>query len=115
MLNSLYKPVDQAEFDNYNVYFTTYYQGNISEVLSKDIKNFLSESYPQIDLLVLYKSYSTIGMHFKFKDRASKEYQSSCINSLVKAVRLFILVKRRYNSVCVSVSIKGFLYEKGKN
>ena len=79
MLNSLYKPVDQAEIDNSNVrkplvYFTTYYLGNISEVLSKDIKKLLSESYPHIHLRVLYKSYSAIGSHFKCKDRTPKEY-----------------------------------------
>ena len=101
MLNSLYKPVGQTEIDNYNVpkplvYFTTYYIGNISEVLSKDIKKLLSESYPQIHLRVLFKSYSTIGSHFKFKDRTPKEYQSNVIYKFTcESCKAFYLVKRR--------------------
>ena len=51
------------------LYFTTYYLGNVSKALVKDIRCLIQESYPQIHLRVLYKSYNTIGSNFSFKDK----------------------------------------------
>ena len=84
MLKKLYKPYDHVPVDNYDVpkpivYFTTYFLGNISNVLAKDIKALLSDSYPQVHLRMLYKSYNTIGSSFSFKDKTPVDCMSNVV------------------------------------
>ena len=78
MLKKLYTPFGQETVLNFDVprpivYFTTYYLGDISKNLSKDIRCLLHDSYPQIHLRMLYKSYNTIGSRFSFKDKIPEE------------------------------------------
>ena len=84
MLKKLYKPFGQETLLNYDVpkpivYFTTYYLGDISKNLSKDIRMLLQHCYPQIHLRMLYKSYNTIGSRFSFKDKIPVECQSNLV------------------------------------
>ena len=84
MLKKLYKPFGQETTLNFDVprpivYFSTYYLGDISKILSKDIRSLLAECYPQIHLRMLYKSYNTIGSRFSFKDKIPEE----CLSNLV--------------------------------
>ena len=84
MLKKLYKPFGHETLQNYNVpkpivYFSTYYLGDISKVLSKDIRVLLRDCYPQIHLRMLYKSYNTIGSRFNIKDRIPDECQSNLV------------------------------------
>ena len=51
------------------VYFSTFYLGEISKQLSNDIKKIVSQSYPQVNLLIIFKTHSTIGGQFTFKDK----------------------------------------------
>ena len=84
MLKKLYKPYGHETVDNYDVprpivYFTTYFLGDISNVLAKDIKALISDSFPQVHLRMLYKSYNTIGSHFSFKDKTPVD----CLSKVV--------------------------------
>lgn len=84
MLKKLYTPFGQETALNFDVprpivYFTTYFLGDISKNLSKDLRCLLHDSYPQIHLRMLYKSYNTIGSRFSFKDKIPEE----CLSNLV--------------------------------
>ena len=84
MLKKLQKQFGQETALNYDVpkpivYFSTYYLGDISRNLSKDIKMLLRECYPQIHLRMLYKSYNTLGSHFSFKDKIPEEGLSNLV------------------------------------
>ena len=84
MLKKLYKPFEHTEVLNYDVpkpivYFTTYYLGDVSKIMAKDVRSLLQEYYPQIHLRTLYKSCNTIGSHFSFKDKIPKECMSNLI------------------------------------
>ena len=84
MLSKLYKPFDYKEVLNYNVpkaqvYFSTFYLGDISKQIAIDLKKIVSESYPQVQLLLTYKTHSAIGNRFGFKDRQPKLNQSNLI------------------------------------
>ena len=73
MLAKLHKPTPHIETLDYNVpkaeiYFSTYFLGDVSKSIEKELKQIVSESYPQIQLLFTYKSSSMIGSHFRFKD-----------------------------------------------
>ena len=84
MLKKMYKPIGHVECDNYDVpkpivYFTTYFLGDVSKTMARDIRALLSEYYPQVHLRLLYKSANTIGSNFSFKDKIPKE----CLSNLV--------------------------------
>ena len=84
MLNKLYKPFDSNEIENYNVpkaeiYFSTFYLGDISEQISKELHEIVSQYYPQVKLLIINKTHSTIGALFGFKDRQPRLNQSNLI------------------------------------
>ena len=84
MLRKLYKPFDHVECDNYDVpksivYFSTYFLGDVSKTMARDMRSLLSEYYPQIHLRILYKSCNTIGSRFSFKDKIPKE----CLSNLI--------------------------------
>ena len=49
------------------VYFSTFYLGEISKQLSNDIKKIVSQSYPQVNLLIIFKTHSTIGNSLRSK------------------------------------------------
>ena len=84
MISKLHKPVDTVPPLNYDVpkakvYFSTYFLGDLTKTISKEIHQFIGESYPQIQLQFVYKSYSTIGNHFCFKDRQPQMLRSNLI------------------------------------
>ena len=84
MLCKLYKPDGYQEVLNYDVpraqvYFSTFYLGDISKQIAMDLKKIVSESYPQIQLLITYKTHSAIGSRFGFKDKQPKLNQSNLI------------------------------------
>ena len=56
-----------------------FYLGDISKQIGVELKNIVSESYPQVQLLLMYKTHSAIGNCFGFKDRQPKLNQSSLI------------------------------------
>ena len=69
MLRKLYKPFDHVECDNCDVpksivYFTTYFLGDVSKTMARDMRSLLSENYHQIHLRILYKSCNNIGSRF---------------------------------------------------
>ena len=45
----------------------------------KDLQTFVSHSYPQVKLLFVFKSHSTIGGHFCFKDRQPQLCKSNLV------------------------------------
>ena len=74
MLSKLHKPLHFEPVLNYNVpkaevYFSTMFLGDMSKNLIRDLKQLVGKSYPQVQLLPVFKAYSTIGNHFSFKDR----------------------------------------------
>ena len=84
MLRKLYGPFGSEIKQNFDVpkpilYFTTYFLGDISKNLASDLRNIMKESYPQIHLRILYKSYNTIGNHFSYKDKIPEE----CVSNLI--------------------------------
>ena len=84
MLSKLYKPYDFKEVLNYNVprakvYFSTFYLGDISKQIAVELKKIVSESFPQVQLLITYKTHSEIGSRFGFKDRQPKLSRSNLI------------------------------------
>ena len=84
MLKKLYKPIDFKETLNYNVpkakiYFSTYYLGDLSKQMANDIKKIVGQSFPQIQLLIIFKAHSTIGGHFRLKDKQPQMIRSNVI------------------------------------
>ena len=84
MLKKLYKPFGHDEILNYDVpkpilYFTTYFLGNVSKTMARDVRATICQFYPQVHLRVLYKSCNTIGSNFLFKDKTPIECTSNLI------------------------------------
>ena len=70
ILGKLHKPYGLEEVLNYDVpkdtiYFSCIYFGEISQNVLKDLQTIVSQSYPQVKLLSVFKSHS----HFCFKDK----------------------------------------------
>ena len=106
MLKKLYKPFGEEILLNYDVpkpivYFTTYFLGDISKNLSKDIRMLLQQCYPQIHLRMLYKSYNTIGSRFSFKDKIPVECQSNLVYKYTcESCRAFYIGKTEVQYRC---------------
>ena len=84
MLKKLYKPFGHREMENYDVpkpivYFTTFYLGDVSKTMARDIRSIVRDSFPQVHLRVLYKNHNTIGSQFSFKDKIPK----LCLSNLI--------------------------------
>ena len=84
MLDKLHKTTPHEETLDYKVpkaeiYFSTFFLGEISKNIEKELKQIVSESYPQIQLLFTYKSSSMIGSHFGFKDKQPLMSKSNLI------------------------------------
>ena len=84
MLKKLYKPSGHREIENYDVpkpivYFTTYYLGDVSRAMSRDLTSIVRDSFPQIHLRILYKSHNTIGSNFSYKDKIPE----LCLSNLI--------------------------------
>ena len=84
MLKKLYKPIDFKETLNYNVpkakiYFSTYYLGDLSKQMANDIKKIVGQSFPQVQLFIIFKAHSTIGGHFRLKDKQPQMIRSNVI------------------------------------
>ena len=83
-LNRLYTPFGQAETFNFDVpkpivLFPTYFLGEVSKTVSKDLNGLISKYYPQIRLRMIYKSLDTIGSRFRVKDKMPEECMSCII------------------------------------
>ena len=69
------------------VYFSTIYLGEISKQLSNVIKK-ISQSYPQVNSLIIFKTQGTIRGQFVFKFKQPPLNRSNLIfDTLVNAVR----------------------------
>ena len=84
MLEKLHKPYKYEEILNYDVpkatiYFSCVYLGELSKNVINDLQTFVSRSYPQVKLLFVFKSHSTIGGHFCFKDRQPQLCKSNLV------------------------------------
>ena len=81
MLKKLYNCEEKLNYDvpKAKVYFSTFYLGEISKQLSNDIKKIVSQSYPQVNLLIIFKTHSTIGGQFSFKDKQPQMNRSNLI------------------------------------
>ena len=84
MLEKLHKPFKYEEILNFDVpkatvYFSCVYLGELSKQVMKDLQTFVSHSYPQVKLLFVFKSHSTIGGHFCFKDRQPQLCKSNSV------------------------------------
>ena len=84
MLNKLYTTSSSEIKLNFDVpkpilYFTTFYLGEVSKTMVKDLRTIMAEGYPQIHFRVLYKSCNTIGTHFSYKDKIPEE----CVSNLI--------------------------------
>ena len=83
-LSRLYTPFGKPEILNYDVpkpiiIFSTYYLGNVSKTVTKELNGLICRYYPQIRLRLVYKSLDTIGCRFKFKDRIPVDFMSCLI------------------------------------
>ena len=47
--------------------------------MARDLRSIVGTSYPQVNLRIMYKSNTTIGTNFSFKDRTPKETLSNLI------------------------------------
>ena len=45
----------------------------------KKIKNLVEQTFPQVDFRLMFKSHSSIGKHFSFKDKVEKDMKSKII------------------------------------
>ena len=84
MLEKLHKPFDHVEVLNFDVpkaklYFSCIYLGDISRNVIKDLKTLIGNSYPQVNVQFIFKSHSTIGGHFCFKDKQPKLLKSNLV------------------------------------
>ena len=73
-LNKLYVPYGKIENLNFDVpraivLFPTYFLGEVSKEVSKEMRSLIQKYYPQVNLRFIYKSQNTIGSRFGFKDR----------------------------------------------
>jgi hypothetical protein len=83
-LNRLYTPFNQPEVLNFDVpkpivLFPTYFLGDVSKTVSKELSGLVCRYYPQIRLRLIYKSLSTVGSAFKLKDKMPKDCMSCLI------------------------------------
>ena len=72
-LNNLYTPFGKLEVLNFDVpkpivLFPTYFLGEVSKTVSKELNGLMSRFYPQVRLRMIYKSVDTIGSRFRVKD-----------------------------------------------
>ena len=84
MLSKIHKSPNVEPVLNYNVpkaqvYFSTMFLGDISNNLIKDLKQLVHKFYPQVQLLPVFKAYSTIGNNFYFKDKQPRLCRSNLI------------------------------------
>ena len=84
ILKKLYKPYDYKDVLNYDVpkakvYFSCIYLGELSKSIMSELQKMMSNSYPQVKLQIVFKSHSTIGGHFSFKDRQPQLCRSNLI------------------------------------
>ena len=84
MLNKLLQRSSKETPLNYDVpkpivYFTTYFLGDVSKNMAKEMRSLIQSSYPQVHLRILYKSCNTIGSHFSFKDKTPREIMSNFV------------------------------------
>ena len=120
MLKKLYKPFGSEIKDNYDVpkpilYFTTYFLGDISKIMARDLRSLMQESYPQIHLRILYKSCNTIGTYFSYKDKIPKE----CVSNLIykytcESCNAFYIGKTQLQLRCRVSQHKGVSARTGK-
>ena len=61
------------------VLFPTYFLGDVSNTVSKDLNRPMCRFYPQIRLRMIYKSLDTIGSRFRVKDKMPEECMSCII------------------------------------
>ena len=61
------------------VYFSCVYLGELSKTIVNDLQRMMSHFYPQVKLQIVFKSHSTIGGHFSFKDRQPQLCKSNLI------------------------------------
>ena len=83
-LNRLYTPFGQPEVLNFDVpkpivLFPTYFLGDVSRTVSKELNSLISRFYPQIRLRMIYKSLDTIGSRFQLKDKMPEDCMSCII------------------------------------
>ena len=83
-LNRLYTPFGQQEVLNFDVpkpivLFPTYFLGNVSKTVSKELNGLICRFYPQIRLRLIYKSLTTIGGSFHMKDKMPEDCMSCLI------------------------------------
>ena len=83
-INRLYTPYNQPETLNFDVpkpivLFPTYFLGNVSKSVSKELDSLMSRYYPQIRLRIIYKSLNTIGSRFQVKDKMPVDCMSCII------------------------------------
>ena len=84
MIRKLYKPPNSKTELNFDVpkpivYFTTYYLGNVSKVMTHELKLLVRQFYPQLHLRILFKSSNTIGNRFSHKDKVPELTASNVI------------------------------------
>ena len=84
MLAKLHKSTPHEETLDYKVpkaeiYFSTYFLGDLSKSIERELKQLVAQSYPQVQLLFTYKSSSLIGSLFGFKDRQPLMSKSNII------------------------------------
>ena len=118
MMRKLHKPPNSKTELNFDVpkpiaYFTTYFLGNVSRLLTNELKLLVGQFYPQLYLQILFKSSSTIGNSFSHKDKVHELTASNVIYKYTcKAVKLFTLTNS--NSVPVSHRTKMFFARTGR-
>ena len=87
------------------VYFSTFYLGEISKQLSNDIKKIVSQSYPQVNLLIIFKTHSTIGGQFTFKDKQPLLNRSNLIYRYTcECCKAFYIGKTERQLGCASLN-----------
>ena len=89
-LDRLYVPFGSNLTLNYDVpkaivLFPTYFLGEVSKDVAKNMNNLINKYYPQVNYRLIYKSQDAIGSRFRFKDR-----KPNCLYCLI------------YNYICGS-------------
>ena len=80
----MYKTFGQPEVLNFDVpkpivLFPTYFLGEVSKTVSKELNSLVCRYYPQIRLRMIYKSLDTIGSRFQVKDKMPEDCMSCII------------------------------------
>ena len=83
-LDRLYVPFGSNLNLNYDVpkaivLFPTYFLGDVSKDVAKNLNNLINKYYPQVNLRLIYKSLDTIGSRFRFKDKMPAD----CLSCLI--------------------------------